>query len=58
VAVQEPEQDAVEVQGVGSAKACAGKQGGDAFERAQGAEGAEREQGGQGPGHQQRRNPP
>ena len=42
------------MQGVGSAEACAGKQGEDVFERAQGAEGAERERGGQGPGHQQR----
>ena len=53
MAVQEPGQGAVDVQGAGSAEACAGKQGGDVFERAQGAEGAERERGGQGPGHQQ-----
>ena len=52
--MQEPGQGAVDVQGTGSAEACAGKQGGDVFERAQGAEGAERERGGQGPGHQQR----
>ncbi len=45
----------LDVQGAGSAEACAGKQGGDVFERAQGAEGAERERGGLGPGHQQRR---
>jgi len=56
--VQEPGQGAVDVQGTGSAEACAGKQSGDVFERAQGAQGAERERGGQGPGHQQRHDVP
>jgi hypothetical protein len=54
VAVQEPEQRPVDVQGVGPAEPGAGEQGQDVFERAQGARGAQRQRGGQRPGDQER----
>ena len=54
VAVQEPEQGPVDVQGVGSAEPGAGEQGQDVFQGPQGARGAQPERGGQRPGDQQR----
>jgi hypothetical protein len=54
MAVQEPEQGPVDVQGVGAAEPGASEQGEDVFEGAQGAGGAQRQRGGQRPGHQQR----
>jgi len=52
MAVQEPEQRPVDVQGVGTAEPSAGEQGQDVFERAQGARGAQGQRGGQWPGDQ------
>ncbi len=52
--MQEPEQGAVDVQGVGPAEPGPGEQRQDVFEAAQGAGRAERERGGQRPGDQQR----
>src|ERR1700734_2017016 len=54
VAVQEAEQGAVDVQGVGAAEPGAGEQGEDVFQGAQGAQGAQPEGGGQRPGDDQR----
>jgi hypothetical protein len=52
MAVQEPEQRPVDVQGVGAAEPGASEQGEDVFERAQGARGTQGQRGGQWPGDQ------
>jgi hypothetical protein len=54
MAVQEPEQRPVNVQGVGATEPGAGEQGEDVFERAQGTGGTQGQRGGQRPGDQER----
>jgi hypothetical protein len=54
MAVQEPEQGPVDVQGVGAAEPGVSEQGEDVLKRAQGARGTQGQRGGQRPGDQQR----